>query len=101
MTISSFGPVCSSVLGPGGEEAAAALLRVVVVAVVVGSWGHSLLWCSFLIVVGARHHPLTLLNLQAGACSGGNGWWVGVVVGFCMGGLKASVWCGACMGVAG
>jgi hypothetical protein len=35
--------------------------------------------CLFLIVVGACHHPLTLPNLQAGACSGGNGWWVGIV----------------------
>jgi hypothetical protein len=35
--------------------------------------------CLFLIVVGARRHPLALPNLQAGACSRGNGWWVGVV----------------------
>ena len=47
--------------------------------VVVGSsqsWGRSSLWawCSFLIVIGACHHPLTLPNLQAGACSGGSGW---------------------------
>jgi hypothetical protein len=44
--------------------------------------------CLFLIVVGARHHPLALPNLQAGACSGGNGWWVGIVT---LGGLSASV----------
>ena len=37
-------------------------------------------WCSFLLVVSARRHPLTLPSLQAGACSSGNGWWVGVVV---------------------
>ena len=42
-------------------------------------------WCSFLIVIGARHHPLTIPNLQAGACSSGNGWWVGV---FCFGGFE-------------
>jgi hypothetical protein len=30
-------------------------------------------WCLFLIVVGARHHPLALPNLQADACSSGNG----------------------------
>jgi hypothetical protein len=35
--------------------------------------------CLFLIVIGARCHPLALPNLQAGACSGGNGWWVGTV----------------------
>jgi hypothetical protein len=35
--------------------------------------------CLFLIVIGACHHPLTLPNLQAGACSGGNGWWVSIV----------------------
>jgi hypothetical protein len=40
----------------------------------------------FLVVVGACCHPLTLPNLQAGACSGGNGWWVGIVAGFCLGG---------------
>ena len=32
-------------------------------------------WCSFLIIVGACHHPLALPNLQAGACSSGHGWW--------------------------
>jgi hypothetical protein len=40
---------------------------------------------SFLIIVGAHHHPLALPNLQAGACSGGNGWWVGI---FCFGGFE-------------
>jgi hypothetical protein len=45
-------------------------------------WGP---WCSFLIIVSAHHHPLTLPNLQAGACSGGNGWWVGV---FCFRGFE-------------
>jgi hypothetical protein len=39
-------------------------------------------WCSFLILVGAHHHPLALPNLQAGAC---NRWWVGV---FCFGGFE-------------
>jgi hypothetical protein len=52
--------------------------------IVAGSswWGP---WRSFLVVVGARHHPLALPNLQAGACSGGNRWWVGV---FCFGGFE-------------
>ena len=45
-------------------------------------WGP---WCSFLIIISAHNHPLILPNLQAGACSGGNGWWVGV---FCFRGFK-------------
>ena len=32
-------------------------------------------WCPFLVVISARRHSLTLPNLQAGACSGGHGWW--------------------------
>jgi hypothetical protein len=43
----------------------------------------------FLVIVGACHHPLTLPNLQVGACSSGNGWWVGIVMGFCLSGVWA------------
>ena len=51
-------------------------------------------WCLFLLVIGACHHPLTLPSLQAGACSGGNGWWVSVVMGFCfLGAEHISVTC--------
>ena len=39
--------------------------------------------CSFLIIVGACCHPLTLSNLQVGACSSGSGWWVSAVMEFC------------------
>jgi hypothetical protein len=60
MTILSFGPICSLVLEPGGEEAVAVLLS--------GGGGHdSGVLGLFLIVVGAWHHLLTLPSLQAGA----------------------------------
>jgi hypothetical protein len=37
-----------------------------------GCW---VLWCLFLVVISARRYSFTLPNLQAGACSGGHGWW--------------------------
>ena len=52
-----------------------------VVCLALSFWGRSGVLGPFLGVVGARRHPLTLPTLQADACSGGNGWWVGVVMG--------------------
>jgi hypothetical protein len=70
---------CVVVLGPAGSFGCAG------VGVGAGIVAGSSWWGLFLIIVGARHHPLALPNLQAGACSGGNGWWVAV---FCFGGFE-------------